>query len=94
MAKVKKIDATVDEINKLSKSDKIVIGTERTMKQLKLERLSKVFLSSNAPQKIRADFIKYGKLAGVDIVNLKYSNEEIGEICKKPFLISVLGQLK
>jgi len=93
MAKAK-VDVTIDEIKKLLKSKKLVVGTERAMKELKLGKLVKVYISKNVPEDIRADFSKYGKLANVEIVNLKYSNEGIGEICKKPFSISVLGQIK
>ncbi len=93
MAKAK-IDTTLDEIKKLLKSKSLVIGTDRTIKELRSGKLAKVFISKNTPENIRADLNHYGKLANVKIVNLKYSNEEIGEICKKPFSISVLGQIK
>ena len=94
MAKVKKIDVTIDEIKKLLKSKSLVIGTEKTMKELRAGKLSTVYISKNAPESIRADINHYGKLANAEVVNLKYSNEEIGETCKKPFSISVLGKIK
>ena len=90
----KKVDVTIDEIKRLLKSKKLIIGTERTAKELKLGKLVKVYLSKNSPKSVRADLSHYGKLSSIEVVNLKYSNEEIGEICKKPFSISVLGQIK
>ena len=93
MAK-KVIDSVVDEIKKLLKNKEIILGTEKVLKELRIGKLSKVYVSNNAPENIRADLTKYGKLTKVEIVNLKFSNEEIGEICKKPFLISILGQIK
>lgn len=94
MAKAKKVDVTVDEIKKLIKNKNLVIGTEKTLKELKLGKLAKVFVSKNAPESIKADLNKYGKLSKTEVVNLKYDNDEIGEICKKPFSISILGQTK
>jgi len=94
MQKTKKNDITLDEIKKLLKNNKLVLGTERTMKELKQRNLSKIFISKNIPKKIRAEIIKYSTLSDIEVVNLKYTNEYIGEICKKPFSVSVLGQLK
>ncbi len=93
MAK-KAVDTIVGEIKKLLKNKEIILGTEKVLKELKLGKLAKVYMSNNAPESVRADLTKYGRLADVEIINLKFSNEEIGEICKKPFLISVLGQIK
>jgi len=93
MAK-KAVDTIVGEIKKLLKNKEIILGTEKVLKELKLGKLAKVYVSNNTPESVRADLTKYGKLVDVEIINLKFSNEEIGEICKKPFLISVLGQIK
>jgi large subunit ribosomal protein L30e len=93
MAK-KTVDKTIEEIRKLLKDNEVVLGTERTLKELKTGKIEKVYLSDNAPEEVRADLNKYGKLNDVEIVNLKFSNEELGEICKKPFLISVIGKIK
>ncbi|MBS3097772.1 ribosomal L7Ae/L30e/S12e/Gadd45 family protein [Candidatus Woesearchaeota archaeon] len=94
MAKKEVSDKIILEIKKLSKSKNLIIGTERTIKNLKLGRLKKVFTSSNCPEKVKGDISYYGKLAKTEIVPLKYPNEELGTICKKPFPISVLGLMK
>ncbi len=94
MPKAKKIDVTVEEIKKLLKSNKLVLGTERTLKELRQGNISKIYISKNIPKKIRAEIMNYSKLSDIGVVNLKYTNEYIGEICKKPFSVSVLGQIK
>jgi len=93
MAK-KAVDETVQDIKTLLKKKNLIVGTERAMKELMKGKLGKIFLTTNVPDKIRADINYYGRLAGTEILNLKYNNEELGEICKKPFPISVLGLLK
>jgi len=92
MAKAKHVTST--EIKKLLKSKNLVIGTEKTLKQLKLGKIDTVILSSNCPDKVAQDLIYYAGLSKVETVKVPYPNEELGMICKKPFSISVLSILK
>jgi len=88
----KKIDAA--EIKKMLKSGSVVVGTERTMKNLKLGRVQKILLSSNCPANVEKDINYYAGLSGADVHKLDYPNDELSVICKKPFSISVLALLK
>ena len=85
---------TSTEIKKLLKAKSLVIGTEKTLKSLKLGRIEKVILSSNCPDKVAEDLNYYAGLSNVETVKVHYPNEELGVICKKPFSISVLSILK
>jgi len=85
---------TLTEIKKLLKSGNAVIGTERTLKNLKLGRVQKVLLSSNCPANVEKDISYYAGLSGAEPYKLEYKNDELGVICKKPFSISVLSVLK
>lgn len=89
---VKKI--TTMEIRKLVKSKNLVIGTERTIRYLKLGKVDKVILSSNCPSKVAEDLSYYANLSKAETIKVSYPNEELGVICKKPFYISVLSILK
>jgi large subunit ribosomal protein L30e len=84
----------IDEVKKLLKTDKLVLGTGRTMKQLRIGKLSKVILSSNCPEDVSDDIENYAKLAGTKVARLKMPNDELGVLCKKQFPISVLGIAK
>ena len=84
----------IDEIKKLLKTDKLVIGTERTIKQLKLGKLAKVYLAANCAAALEEDVNHYSKIAGVPVVKLTMPNDELGVICKKQYLISVIGIAK
>lgn len=86
--KVAEIDA---ELRKLLASDKLVLGTDETVKLLRQGKLQKVFFASNCSQSTKADLAQYCKLGEVECVELAKNNEEIGMICKKPFAISVVG---
>jgi len=88
----KKIDAA--EIKKMLKAGNIIIGTQRTMKNLKVGKVQKILVSSNCPAGIEKDLNYYAGLSGAEIHKLDYPNEELSIICKKPFNISVLALLK
>jgi len=85
---------TTTEIKKLIKSKNLVLGRERTIKNLKLGRVEKVILSSNCPENIVNSLSYYAKLSKAETIKAKYPNDELGVICNKPFSISVLSILK
>lgn len=85
------VDKEIAEIKKLLKAKNIIIGTERTLKGLKLGKISKVYLSANCSEKVKDSIEHYSKFGKVSVVKLKYPNDELGVLCKKPFSISVLG---
>ena len=85
---------TSTEIKKLLKEKKLVIGTERTLKNLKLGRVDKVIVTSNCPEKLQKDIKYYAGLGKAEVIKVKYPNEELGIMCRKPFAISVLSMLK
>lgn len=88
----KKIDTA--EIKKMLKLGGIIIGTEKTLKNLKLGRVQKVLVSSNCPEKVEKDIAYYAGLSGAEFHKLDCPNDELSVICKKPFSISVLSLLK
>lgn len=92
MARKKTITST--EIKKLIKSKNAVIGTERTIKNLKLGKVEKVIISSNCSEKVFNDLNYYAELSKAEAIKVSYSNDELGVICKKPYPISVLSILK
>lgn len=93
MAK-ERVDKKILELRKLIKEKKMLVGTERTLKALKLGKLEKVFLSLNCPAGVKEDINHYSKLSKASISQLRYPNDELGVLCKKPHSISVLGLLK
>ena len=70
---------------------KVVIGAERVLKELKAKRVQKVYLASNCPAKLHEDVKYYASVAEIPVVDMAYSNEELGVFCKKNFFVSVLA---
>ena len=94
LAKKIKQPSSPAEIRKLAESGKLVIGTARTVKQLKLGKIKAVFITSNCPDSVREDIKKYAGLSKADVVEIELPNEEMGVVCKKPFSISIAGIVK
>jgi len=90
----RKKSLTSTEIKKLVKTKNLVIGTERTIKNLKLDRVEKIIISSNCAENVINDLSHYAGLSKAETVKVNYPNDELGIICKKPFSISVLSILK
>ena len=82
------------EIKSNLKSKRLVLGTELTIKQLKLGKIAKVFLSSNCSENVKKDVNYYSGLGSCSVENLDLPNDELGAVCKKPFSVSVIGLLK
>ena len=87
---VKEMDANISELKRLLKADKVILGTDRTVKLLKLGTADRVFLSSNCPEDIKKDIEYYAKLSNVPLIYLTQPNDELGILCKKPYPVSVL----
>ncbi|MFH1064347.1 MAG: ribosomal L7Ae/L30e/S12e/Gadd45 family protein [Candidatus Woesearchaeota archaeon] len=84
----------VTEIKKLIKEDKLVIGADETLKGLRKDRFEKIFLAGNCPEILKSDIEHLASLSEVEIVDTGIQNTELGDICKKPFAISVMGLVK
>ncbi len=92
MAKETKTE--IDEIKESIDNKKIIIGTDSTMKALKMDKLKKIFMSSTCPEDVKNDLNYYASFKSVPITALEYPSDEVGVICKKPFSITVLAIIK
>jgi len=87
----RKSDIALDEVKKLLKTKRLVMGTDKTIKALKRGKLSKVVYALNCPKYVKSDIEQYCKMGNIDAVELEIANDELGVVCKKPFSISVIG---
>jgi len=78
---------SLDKLKKALKQEKIIYGTEKTLKNLRLGKTKTVFLAGNCPIEAREKMKKYK----IDIIELEESGDEIALICKRPHSISVLS---
>ncbi len=84
----------ITDIRKSLENKRLVLGTDRTLKNLKLGKLETIYITLNCPDDIKADLEHYSKIAKIKIVQLDIPNDELGTMCKKPFSISMAGLLR
>lgn len=77
------------EIKDFLQNEKGIVGSKETLKNLKLGRVQKVFITANAPTSVKEEIMGFSKFA--EIVMLDIDNEEFGTVCKRPYPISVLS---
>jgi len=89
-----KKQSSVTDIKKELKTRKIVIGTKIVIKNLRLNKLEKVYIASNCNESSKKELEYYSRLLNIPIITLKQPNDELGVICQKQYSISMLGVLK
>jgi len=94
MARKKELDADIEKIQVGISKKKVIVGTKRTLVELRKGKVGVIYVTANCPAVIKEDVTYYSKLANCNVVNLAYDNDELGVLCKKPFSISVVGMLK
>ena len=85
---------SLSDIKKDLKTRKIIIGTKVVMKNLKLNKLEKIYIASNCNENSKKELEYYSKFSKIPVIKLKQPNDELGVICKKQYSISMLGVLK
>lgn len=82
------------DFTQLIHTKKATLGTEKTLKALKLGKLAKVYVTENCPPLLKQNVERQAQLTQTEIVPLGVPNNELGTLCKKPFSINLLGQLR
>ena len=83
----------IPDIKKLLKTEKMIVGTKRTLKGLKAGTIKKVYVAKNCDEEVKESINYYSKIGGVEIIQLDMPNDELGDICKKTFSVSIIGIL-
>ncbi len=84
----------IDEIKKHLKKKDLIIGSKQVIKNLKLDKIKKVFLASNPPAEVEEDINYYAKLTNTPVIKLDIPNNELGAVCRKQYSIAALAILK
>ncbi|MAG38858.1 hypothetical protein CMO90_02110 [Candidatus Woesearchaeota archaeon] len=82
------------DIKKLLDNKKLLIGADRVLKNMRINKIEKVFVSSNCRDDILNDIKHFASINDASVEELTIPNDEMGAICKKTFSVSVIGLLK
>ncbi len=75
-------------------SGKITIGTDTTLKYMKVDKLDSAIIAANCPKNIRQNIENTAKLSKSKIHTFNGTSIELGACARKPFSITVLGLKK
>lgn len=79
------------EIKKAIEDGKLIIGSRKVIKKLKLGKLKLIVMASNCPEHIKNEIEYYSKLSNVKVDVFDGTGKELGVFCGKPFPIAVIG---
>ncbi|MEE9475002.1 MAG: 50S ribosomal protein L30e [Candidatus Hydrothermarchaeaceae archaeon] len=79
------------EIRTAVDTGKVIMGERETLKAVKAKGVKMVIYASNCKEKLRNDLKKHTDITGVPAYKFDGSSIELGAVCGRPHLISMLG---
>jgi large subunit ribosomal protein L30e len=79
------------EIRKAAETGRVLFGTEQSIRMIRTGEAKLVIVASNTSEKAKEDIEYYAGLADVRVHYYQGSGVELGTLCGKPFIVSVLS---
>ena len=79
------------EITNAIEHGTIILGAERTLKELKKGKIATVILASNAPEDVRMEVTHLSSITKTNVIEFDGDSKELGALCRKPFFVAVVG---
>jgi len=83
----------IEDLRNALKENKVILGSKRTIKYLKLGKVKMIVISNNCPENVKKDLEHYTKLTGTKLENFDGTAKQLGIFCGKPFSIATLAIL-
>lgn len=83
-----------EDLRSAIKEKKVILGSNRTIKYLKLGKVKMIVIANNCPEIVKKDLEHYTKLTGVKLENFDGTAKQLGIFCGKPFSIASLAIVK
>ncbi|MHC1605300.1 MAG: 50S ribosomal protein L30e [Candidatus Methanofastidiosia archaeon] len=81
------------EIRKTIDTGKVILGTDKSLRALISNEAKLIIYSANCKQETKGDLKHYAKLANVPIKEFKGTGVDLGMMCGKPFVVSMIAIL-
>ncbi len=91
MSQATPIDA---DIKLLYKTGKVILGSKKSIKAVKLGKAVGVIVANNIPKNILEDVIYYARLGNIKVIKYPGSSYDLGSILGKPFPVTLLAILE
>ncbi len=72
-------------------SGKVIFGERQTLKATRSGEIKLAIIAEDCPQERRESLEKLGEASGVNIYNFQGSGMDLGSVCGKPFIVSMMG---
>ncbi len=82
------------EIRQAVDTGKVILGTDKSRKVLKIGQAKLVIVASNCQSEVLADIKHYAGFANTPVHIFNGDSAKLGLACGKPFLVSVLAVLE
>jgi len=79
------------ELKLLLKTGKVIFGSKRTLKSVKLGKVKLVIIASTLRSDLKEDLKYYARIGNIPIYEYPGSGWDLGKLCGKPFMISTIG---
>jgi len=83
----------LEDVRNAVKENKVILGSSRAIKYLKLGKVKTIVLANNCPETVRKDLEHYTKLTGIKLEKFDGTAKQLGIFCGKPFSIASLAIL-
>jgi large subunit ribosomal protein L30e len=70
---------------------KVYLGKEETLSAVRNREVKLVVVASNCPEDAKSDLLRYAELAGIPVYEYPGTSLELGAVCGKPYVVSMLG---
>jgi large subunit ribosomal protein L30e len=71
-------------------SGNVTLGSDKSIKNLKLGKGKLIIVASNCPKDIREDITYFSRLSNIPFYIYEGTSVELGSICGKPFTVTSL----
>jgi len=72
-------------------SGEVKFGSKSSTRDLLLGKTKMAVIAKNAPRGVKEDFLKYGKLSHIPVLEYPGTSIELGSVCGKPFPVIALS---
>jgi len=73
------------------KTGKVVLGTKRTLRQIKHGKTKLVIISANCPKEIREEVLYYGKISNIPVYTYPGTSWDLGTVCGRPHMVACMA---
>lgn len=81
------------EIKRTVDTGKVILGANKSINSLKTGNAKLIIYTQNCPKSIKEDILYYSKISSIPILEFGGTSLELGTVCGKPFLVSVIAVL-